>query len=282
MAESPRQKQEDLETVTDEDIKLVRKKLVACCSSKKPATSEDCANSRFLPSQFKTSLLARRFPGLRDMPDEQIKQMIVADRTATGQKQDDPRQNRTSPSMCAFAIQTQELHAACTMTSMQANTNAAIRNHRDRLHAAATQEVVAAHQPAATFRAHQPCSSQGFYQAAMARGRAPRSAIHQARHARKSMASPMPTGARQSFRAAGLQPPWQTTALPQQTPTNHLPVNNLHHSSLCPPCDLPQQNSLGLGSPYDSHTQDFRTDKRSDAAKTVAPFVPSCASQVGG
>ena len=36
--------------------------------------------------QFKTTLLARRFPGLRDLPDRDIRDLILADRRAAGRR----------------------------------------------------------------------------------------------------------------------------------------------------------------------------------------------------
>lgn len=41
--------------------------------------------------QFRTTLLARRFAGLQKMTDEQIKELIVQDRKATGRIAVDPR-----------------------------------------------------------------------------------------------------------------------------------------------------------------------------------------------
>ena len=40
---------------------------------------------RFL-SQFKTTLLSRRFPGLQSLPDKDIRDLILADRKAAGRR----------------------------------------------------------------------------------------------------------------------------------------------------------------------------------------------------
>ncbi|KAL6763862.1 hypothetical protein V8C86DRAFT_2483425 [Haematococcus lacustris] len=46
---------------------------------------------------FKTSIMARRFPGLRNLSDEDIRALISADRHARGRKLVDPRSHRTFP-----------------------------------------------------------------------------------------------------------------------------------------------------------------------------------------
>jgi hypothetical protein len=49
----------------------------------------------FVCMQFKTTLLSRRFPGLKSLPDADIKEMILADRKAQGRKMQAPE--RTHP-----------------------------------------------------------------------------------------------------------------------------------------------------------------------------------------
>lgn len=52
--------------------------------------------------QFKTTLLARRFPGLRDLKDEDIRNLITADSKAAGRALTDPRSNKTRPNTDYF------------------------------------------------------------------------------------------------------------------------------------------------------------------------------------
>jgi hypothetical protein len=86
------------EDVSDADVKLAS----ACAGSLLAfhiASEVGLQTELSLPMllQFKTTLIARRFPGIRDMPQNEIKQLIAVDQNAARRVNQDPRLHRTHP-----------------------------------------------------------------------------------------------------------------------------------------------------------------------------------------